>query len=133
LPRFVVLEHETPADAARGRHWDFMLAWGEVLRTWAISAPPGAADKLEAEALADHRLAYLDYEGPISGDRGAVTRWDGGTYELLSESAGKLQLRLAGERLQGVALMERAGEDPQRWIFSFSGAGSLASPTSSTG
>ncbi len=28
--------------------------------------------RVNAERIADHRPAYLDYEGPISGDRGSV-------------------------------------------------------------
>jgi len=32
--------------------------------------------------LPDHRNAYLEYEGPISGDRGHVSRVETGTYTL---------------------------------------------------
>jgi|YNPMSStandDraft_1061717.scaffolds.fasta_scaffold00672_2 hypothetical protein len=77
--RFVVLEHDSP----RGRHWDLMLEQEGKLRTWALAAPPDTAGPIPAEALADHRLAYLDYEGPISGGRGQVRRWDAGLYEPL--------------------------------------------------
>lgn len=35
--------------------------------------------RLDAERITDHRPAYLDYEGPISGDRGTVTRLARGT------------------------------------------------------
>ena len=42
--------------------------------------------EMDAEVLPDHRLAYLDYEGPISGDRGSVTRWDRGTYDVEHQS-----------------------------------------------
>jgi len=74
MPRYVILEH----DAADGRHWDFMLAGGEALATWALAERPDAAGPVAARSLADHRVAYLDYEGPISGGRGSVTRWDQG-------------------------------------------------------
>ncbi len=30
--------------------------------------------RVEAERIADHRVEYLTYEGPLSGDRGTVTR-----------------------------------------------------------
>ena len=50
-----------------------------MLKTWACREPPQAGVEIPCEALADHRLAYLDYEGPISGGRGSVTRWDRGT------------------------------------------------------
>jgi hypothetical protein len=35
-----------------------------------------------AERLADHRLDYLKYEGPVSGDRGEVRRLDAGNYRM---------------------------------------------------
>jgi len=47
---------------------------------------------------------YLDYEGPVGGGRGTVTRWDGGEYEsdtgaVLVRQGGILQFhadRFAG-------------------------------------
>ena len=49
-----------------------MLEQGEKLRTWRLATPPDAAGPIDAEPLADHRVAYLDYEGPVSGGRGEV-------------------------------------------------------------
>ena len=94
--RFVVLQH-----AHRGVHWDFMLQHGDALRTWALEGPPDAPRPIAAKPLADHRLAYLDYEGPLSGDRGSVSRWDAGTYELVEETPEAVQVRLLGQRLEG--------------------------------
>ena len=67
MPRFVVLYHETPPDHDRPPHFDLMLETGQVLRTFALPRWPAAGEVTAAEALADHRLAYLDYEGPITG------------------------------------------------------------------
>ena len=75
MPRFVILEHDHPA-----LHWDLMLEAGDVLQTWRLAEPPAPGLAIEATALADHRLAYLDYEGPISGNRGTVSRWDAGVF-----------------------------------------------------
>jgi hypothetical protein len=61
-------------------------------------------------------MAYLQYEGPISGDRGSVTRWDEGEFELVGESDARIELRLDGRRLSGKALLTR-GEDPLHWTF----------------
>jgi hypothetical protein len=103
MPRFVVLEHDYPE-----RHWDFMLEAGGVLRTWRLSAPPEAGMPLRAEASFDHRLVYLDYEGPVSGNRGRVIAWDRGTYQEEADStADKMVLRLQGNRLDGKAVLER--------------------------
>ena len=75
MPRFVILEHDWPA-----RHWDLLLEAGAVLRAWRLLAEPGPAAAVPAEPNADHRPAYLDYEGPVSGGRGTVSRWDAGTF-----------------------------------------------------
>lgn len=111
MARFVVLEHRF-----RGVHWDLMLEWHDVLRTWALEQPPEKGDSILASPLADHRLRYLDYEGPIGGDRGSVTRWDRGVYEMLEETDGRLRVRLAGDRLQGEATISEDLETG-RWRF----------------
>ncbi len=115
MPRFVVLQHESP----RGRHWDFMLEVGEGLRTWALAAAPDEPQTSPAQPLPDHRLAYLDYEGPISGNRGHVTRWDQGTYVEQSASETAWVLRLSGQRLRGMATLERGADPAGPWEFRF--------------
>ena len=121
MPRFVVLHHDFPAGHARQPHWDLMLEWGQSLRTWAVASEPGGAIEIEAEALPDHRLAYLDYEGPIAGDRGSVTRWEAGQYDLESDRDGELKVQLRGQRLRGtLALRQDTGG--HFWRVSFSAA-----------
>ncbi len=87
MSRFVILRHELPGPERGGVHWDFMLEQGTVLRTWALALEPNSATQIAADALVDHRLAYLDYEGPISGDRGQVTQWDIGELRVASRCA----------------------------------------------
>lgn len=116
MPRFVVLAHDSP----RGLHWDLMLEEGATLRTWALERPPDARGPIGAEALPDHRLSYLDYEGPVSGDRGSVVRWDQGTYRLEREQADQLALRMVGQRLVGRAVLRREAQSPDRWRFDYS-------------
>jgi predicted heme/steroid binding protein len=115
MSRFVVLEHESP----RGRHWDFMLEMGGVLATWALAQPPDSTGVMTVEALPDHRPAYLDYEGPISGGRGSVTRWDQGTYQRMHQSDAELAVRLEGGKLTGRAMLTRLPGEAGRWQFSF--------------
>ena len=112
VSRFVILEHEY-----RGIHWDFMLEWGSTLRTWALSQSPVIDDEILARALSDHRLKYLDYEGPVSNDRGKVKRWDQGTYQLIVEGENRVVVRLQGLKLLGEAtlLLRKA---PREWYFS---------------
>ena len=69
MPRFVLLDHDHPT-----RHWDLMLEVGPVLWTWRLDAIPDRCASCQATRIADHRPIYLDYEGPISRDRGEVRR-----------------------------------------------------------
>jgi hypothetical protein len=97
MPRFVVLEHDWPTP-----HWDLLLEAGPVLRGWRLLAEPGAGRAVPAEPSANHRLLYLDYEGPVSGGRGAVRRWDAGTFEWAGEEPGRVTVELGGARLLGL-------------------------------
>jgi len=117
MPRFVVLYHQCPPDYERPSHWDVMLESAGVLRTWALAERPNSDVPVSAEALPDHRLHYLTYEGPISGGRGSVARWDGGEYSRIEETPEKLRVELRGEELAGNATLRRQG-DSWEWIFS---------------
>jgi hypothetical protein len=124
MPRFVVLYHECPDDRPRPSHWDLMLEEDEALRTWALNQAPNEptsdANELIADQLPDHRLAYLEYEGPVSGDRGHVTRWDNGEFRCQVDDPEKVVVELEGKRLRGVATLIR--DNAQRWRFSWSPA-----------
>jgi hypothetical protein len=63
-----------------------------------------------AEALADHRLAYLNYEGPVSGNRGRVVRWDTGEFDWRQDETDQVIVDLHGGRIQGQLLLERANK-----------------------
>jgi hypothetical protein len=121
MPRFVVLRHEMPPAEKRGSHFDLMLEHGEVLWTWTCDQLPSAALPVSAQRLADHRLAYLDYEGEVSGDRGSVTRVDEGQYELLAESTEQIRVRVAGQMLRGTLVIAKAAGEVQRWRISLDG------------
>jgi len=115
MSQFVILRHDSP----QGVHFDFMLEFGGVLKTWALPEPPDPGVEMECEALADHRLAYLDYEGPVSGGRGLVTRWDRGAYTVGRQNDAEWVVELAGEKLAGQASLSRFIGDPTRWTFCF--------------
>lgn len=118
MPRFVVLRHELPPDSPRGSHFDLMLEDGGALRTWACDELPRLGQSVTADQLRDHRLAYLDYEGPVSNHRGSVKRVAGGEYELIRETAEALQVRLTGENWRGVLTLDRLPDGTQRWRVS---------------
>jgi len=102
MPRFVILEHDHPVT-----HWDLTLDIGPALRTWRLASPPAPGQMVRAEPLGDHRRLYLDYEGPVSGGRGSVRRWDVGTYDEWQEKDNGVQFRLAGARTRGICAIER--------------------------
>jgi hypothetical protein len=101
MPRFVILCHNTP----RGCHFDFMLEEEGTLKTWALPQPPQLGLEIEAQPLADHRLSYLDYEGPISGGRGSVTRWDAGTFSTKYRTETEWAILLAGKQFCGMVII----------------------------
>lgn len=105
--RFVILIHDHPQ-----LHWDFMLEADGVLKTWRLAEEPGSGRTVPAELLPDHRIEYLDYEGPVSGDRGTVHQFDAGTFTRL-DNPSKTAVRLAGKKLNGFAT---AGG--HTWLFS---------------
>jgi hypothetical protein len=96
MPRYVILEHDHPY-----LHWDLMLELDGVLRTWRLLRTPVRAKKIPAEPIGDHRLMYLDYEGPVDRNRGAVTRWDAGDYGFDERTEKLWRVHVAGHRLRG--------------------------------
>ena len=121
MPRFVLLRHERPPESGKPSHWDLMLEQGGALLTWSLAELPGAwkgepdgADASEhqilATRLADHRLAYLDYEGAVSNGRGHVKRVAQGVYSILAQSDAQLDVRMDGETVEGrVRLTRQSG------------------------
>ncbi len=116
MPRFVVLRHELPAGAPRPSHWDLMFEHQGVLLTWATTHSPDNAIPVVVERLADHRLVYLDYEGPVAGNRGTVTRWDAGRYDLLEFTEDCLKANVLGTRLHGAIELTAKQE---AWVLSY--------------
>ena len=83
-----------------------MLEQDGCLKTWALSDEPAFDRDITALQLPDHRIAYLEYEGPISNNRGEVTRVDQGTYEWLSQIE-PIEFRLEGTKLRGIARISK--------------------------
>jgi hypothetical protein len=98
-----------------------MFECAGALRTWSIENEPTAGTVADARQLDDHRLDYLEYEGPIAGNRGSVTRWDAGEYAL--EHADERQWRavLSGGRIPGRLTLLRQPAN-HSWRVSFAAA-----------
>lgn len=111
--RFVVQEHHTEP-----LHWDLMIERDGALATWALeSEPPAGAFEMAARRLPDHRLAYLEKEGEVSGGRGWTRLWDGGVCEAAWQEQ-RVDLELRGRRLSGRFIMEPTGRAEEgTWTF----------------
>ena len=114
--RFVILHHRLD----HGEHWDLMLEQGDVLLTWQLLRDPTFPDNfpIPARRIGDHRKAYLDYEGPLSGNRGTVRRVDSGTVEFEANTPRCCRFVLSGNRLRGAFLLQQQTQD---WTFEMVG------------
>ena len=109
MPRFAILVHDHPF-----LHWDFLLENGAVCRAWRLLADPDSImNVIPAEELPDHRLMYLDYEGPVSGQRGCVTRWDGGEFQWQINGQDNCEVELSGQQWNGFVRLCRS--EGTRW------------------
>jgi hypothetical protein len=140
MPRFVLLYHDCPPTYVRPSHWDFMLESGGVLRTWVLERLPrdwqaartrssvaypncpllSPNNTVAANQLNDHRLVYLEREGPLSGDRGTVMRVAAGTYRSGHEAPGDLQVVLTGVDLAATVRLTRSEVDSKCWTLNCS-------------
>ncbi len=100
MPRFVVLEHDHPL-----LHWDLMLEQGEELWSWRLSVPLTANQPQAGERTPNHRKLYLDYEGPVSGNRGHVIRRESGSFSWRRQEPEHLEVDLDGQNLRGVLIL----------------------------
>lgn len=95
---WVLLHHETPDGSW---HYDWMIqaagdSGGDLITFRTRQRPDDpSCTHFPAERLADHRAAYLHYEGEISGGRGCVRRLAQGHCEIVHD-AGQFAVELAG-------------------------------------
>ena len=120
MPRFVILQHETPPGYDRPTHFDLMFENDGVLWTWALTDLPTSKQATPADRLADHRPMYLDFEGPLTGNRGTVRRVDQGEFDWIEHTPGRYQIRIRGTQLHGLLMIEQDSSNLQRWRISLS-------------
>lgn len=136
--RTVVLRHDRHGAAS---HFDWLLAVDDPpvrpLLTWRCEDRPdlaAAGEALAAQRIEPHRTAYLEFEGPLSGNRGTVQRiadgvWRPANGESLraiaydsalpasASEAAKEGSSAAGETLELEIAWTGSGEK-QRWRLS---------------
>jgi hypothetical protein len=95
-PHFDLLFQSTPCSP--------LITWRSPI--WPILNPT------PLERLADHRPAYLDYEGPVSNNRGEVRRIAAGVFHF--ESIAENHFRIKTD--MGVRLSCRQCKQPNIWL-----------------
>lgn len=133
MPRFVLLLHECPNGIPRSTHCDLMLETDESLETWALGQLPSdwhslstpkdsiqlaSTNSVAAERIAEHRKAYLDYEGPVSGERGNVRKLDAGSF---CNCQTPFSYELKGQKIKGKIEL-RQTTDAHQWQLKFTPA-----------
>lgn len=86
-----------------------MLEHEGALLTWQLLREPFCPidPPIAARHIGNHRLAYLDYEGPISRNRGEVRRVDKGTLAFESREDDRIIFTLDSVRMRGRFVLER--------------------------
>ena len=111
--RFVILHHAAPP----GEHWDLMIEADGSLATWQLEQDPcTTSDRTSSRAtrIADHRMRYLDYQGPLTGRRGNVTRVDRGSCTVHIESPDDWTIEVTGRSLTGIIALHRTRDG---WVL----------------
>ena len=123
---FVVQKH-----SATRLHYDFRLAIGGVLKSWAVPKGPSlnTSDKRLAVMTEDHPLEYGGFEGKIptgSYGAGTVMVWDRGSFLLEGNPDAEAQIKkgdlkfvLNGEKLRGsfVLVKIKSSEKGNEWLL----------------
>lgn len=120
MSRYAVLTHDYPFF-----HWDLLIDPGDpaLLWTWRITSSPLESTPLSVERLQDHRRIYLNYSGPIGGNRGTVEIWDRGEFDWLTDEVpsdfeNSLKIRCKGIRLNGDVALTRT-EKSHLWTYQY--------------
>lgn len=113
--RYVVLFHVHPTD---GDHYDLMIEAGSTLATWRAMERPESASAdhpVNCLQIGNHRTVYLDYEGPVSGNRGHVRQHDVGHCTTSTLGTSRITVRFAGNVLNGDFVLERDEGAADQW------------------
>ena len=113
--RFSIQKH-----VASHLHWDLRLERKGILKSWAIPKEPPIVKGVRRLAIEvdDHDLSFINFEGVIPEGEygaGAISLWDSGSYELLSEDDRGMKLLLSGKRLSGKYTLHRF--EGTKWLF----------------
>ena len=110
--RFAILQHDYPT-----LHWDIFLQEGNRLLSWRGDHHGHFLNGGLVVQTDDHRLVYLDYQGPLTGQRGTVRRIDGGALAWKHRGEHEFIAEIKGQRWQGLLRLKKI--DETRWLVVF--------------
>lgn len=122
---FIIQKH-----AASHLHYDFRLALGGTLKSWAIPKGPSFDPTIKRLAMhvEDHPLEYGSFEGIIPKGQyggGTVMLWDKGSWESLDDNPyqayqkGHLRFLLKAKKLKGRWDLIRFKDDKHWFLIKF--------------
>lgn len=115
MPRLVVQEHSRAGE----KHYDLMLENPGMLTgllwTWRFDEFPGSRLAQTCERIPDHEPRFLEYEGPLSADKGSVRIVDSGTFDLLAGQEDQVVFTARARRVIGSCRLLRGDND--NWSF----------------
>jgi hypothetical protein len=114
-----------------------MFEVGDTLHTWALRELPqhwhaaqqasfaidpdcpscSTESVVDAQQLGHHRHAYLEFEGPLSGDRGLVHRIDHGKYVTEEKSTHEWRIVPEGGCIRGELTLLQSPNDAGKWFL----------------
>jgi len=113
MPRYTISHHTSGPEAD---HFDLFLQLDDALKSWRLQRTifdiPQPAVRTE-----DHRTTYLDFEGPVSKNRGHVKIWDTGDYTADAWTDQRIVVALRGRKLKTRLRLERPRpEAADAWV-----------------
>ncbi len=137
---YAILHHRTDSALERPSHWDLLIvpdgeleASGSEPTSLLAFATETAPEEWESGTqflrLANHRPIYLNYEGPLTGNRGSVQRLSQGEVAWHSSSEDELVFSLRPSasnewapyslrRIHALNVIDALRADEDRWILS---------------
>ncbi len=101
---FVIHKHTIDGQT----HWDLMIEWGDILKTWRLENPPEklATVKTKATPIFDHDKKFLSYQGPVNNGKGNVEIVEQGNCIIASETNNEIKINFEGNKLNGLFCFE---------------------------
>jgi hypothetical protein len=124
MARTVLLSHDLLDGSS---HFDWMIQGpggsDSPLITFRVAVRIDRGDVVDflAQRLADHRAAYLEYEGEVSGGRGRVRRVAQGDLDLLNLGVDDLVAR--GRLGEAAGVFRGRADAAGVWAFQFQAGG----------